>query len=206
MSFNLIDTINNSKVFHNYFDIPLQHISNKMLKTMKRGMKADKIKEILDYIFKLDNVFFRTSFIVGHPEEEDEDFNELYDFIQKYDFDRVSIFAYSDEEGTGAYNFKNKVPSSLMHQRIEQIEKLIDVKINKSMKKILNTNINISIKGVSEEHEYFMSAKQDLWGFDIDGEILINDKEIDDELEIGKSYKAKVSDYKNMQLIAKVIK
>ncbi len=205
MSFELIDTINASDTFHNYFDIPLQHISDKMLKKMKRGMKGERIKELLDYIFKLDDVFFRTSFIVGHPGESDEDFEELCAFIKEYDFDRVSIFAYSDEENTDAYDFEDKVSNSIIHKRIEIIEKIIDEKINNSMNKLLNKEIIVSIDGISKEHDYLLSAKQDLWGFEIDGEILINDKEIEEDLIYDNRYKAKVSDVSSFQLVAKII-
>jgi ribosomal protein S12 methylthiotransferase RimO len=205
MSFKLIDTINKSNIFHNYFDIPLQHISDTMLTKMKRGMKANRIKKLLDYIFKLDNVFLRTSFIVGHPGETEEDFKELCDFIQEYNFDRVSIFAYSDEESTDAYEFKDKISNSIIHKRIEKIEKIIENKINNSMGKLLNQEIIVSIDGTSKEHDYLLSAKQDLWGFEIDGEILINDKEIEKDIIYGARYKAKISDFSSSHLVAKVI-
>jgi len=205
MSFNLIDTINNSATFHNYFDIPLQHINDTMLKKMKRGASSTKIKELLDYILKLDDVFLRTSFIAGHPGENDENFKELCEFIKQYDFDRVSVFAYSDEDNTASYGFKDKVPSHIMHQRIEELEKIIDNKIDKSMKSLLNKEITLTISKESEEHEYLLSAKQDIWGFEIDGEILINDYNQEANIKYGKSYKAKITDYSHSQLVAKII-
>lgn len=205
MSFELIDAINVSDTFHNYFDIPLQHISNTMLKKMKRGMTANRIKELLDYILKLDDVFLRTSFIVGHPGETDEDFEELCAFIKEYDFDRVSIFAYSDEEATDAYEFKDKVSKSVMHKRIEIVEKIIDDKINNSMDKLLNKHIIVSVDGVNKEHDYLLSAKQDLWGFDIDGEIIINDKEISEDVVYGERYRVKISDFSSPHLVGKIL-
>ncbi|MBV5348090.1 radical SAM protein, partial [bacterium] len=99
----LIKTIGDSKLFHNYFDMPIQHINDDMLRIMKRGFGKEKTLELLNAMKALPNAFIRTSFIVGHPHETEAMFNEMAEFAATFGFDRLNVFSYSDEEGTSAY-------------------------------------------------------------------------------------------------------
>jgi ribosomal protein S12 methylthiotransferase len=86
-----------------YVDMPLQHASDAMLRRMKRGHGGARLRRVVETVRSEDpGVTFRTAFIVGHPGETDEDFDELVDFVKWAEFDRVGVFRYSDEEGTGA--------------------------------------------------------------------------------------------------------
>ena len=116
----LINKILASKNVQNYFDIPIQHISEKMLKKMKRGGSVTKLKELLN-LMKIEFSFVRTSVIVGHPSETDEDFEILKKFLKEYQFDRVNIFAYSDEEGTSAEKLLDKVDEKIIEKRFQEI-------------------------------------------------------------------------------------
>ena len=98
----LIDKIADSKVFHSYFDMPLQHISSNMLKVMKRGKGSEKLKELMNAMRAVNGGFVRSTFIVGHPGESEEDFQELCNYVQEFEFDRANVFSYSDEEDTPA--------------------------------------------------------------------------------------------------------
>ncbi len=200
----LIKRIINSNLFHNYFEMPIQHISDKMLKTMKRGAGAKRIKEQLYLMRKADNSFLRTSIIIGHPKESEEDFEELKNFLSEFAFDRVSLFAYSDEEDTIAYEIKEKVPQKIINQRIEQIDKIIEKNSTKSLKKMVGKEIDIITTGESSEGEFFMGARDILWAPEIDGEILINDSET--ALETDKLYRAVVTDLIGDKLLATVKK
>ncbi|MDQ7044072.1 MAG: MiaB/RimO family radical SAM methylthiotransferase, partial [Sulfurimonas sp.] len=99
-SMALLKNIAKSEVFHNYFDMPIQHINDEMLRQMKRGFGKDKTIELLDFMRSLPNSFVRTSFIVGHPNETQEMFDEMCEFASSFGFDRINVFAYSDEETT----------------------------------------------------------------------------------------------------------
>ena len=105
----LIDRIINSSIIHNYFDMPIQHINDKMLKIMKRGADKKRIIEQLTKMRSAKESFLRTSFIVGHPGEGESEFEEMKNFIEEFDFDRITIFAYSDEEGTSAFKSGEKI-------------------------------------------------------------------------------------------------
>jgi MiaB/RimO family radical SAM methylthiotransferase len=102
----LLKNIAKSKIFHNYFDMPIQHINDDMLRIMKRGFGKDKTLELLQFMRDLPNSFVRTSFIVGHPHETQEIFDEMCEFAENFGFDRINVFDYSDEETTSAFDMQ----------------------------------------------------------------------------------------------------
>ncbi|MGF7402783.1 30S ribosomal protein S12 methylthiotransferase RimO [Campylobacter concisus] len=200
----LIERIIASPVFHNYFDMPIQHISENMLKIMKRGSGAKKIKELLNLMRNAKNSFLRTGVIVGHPGESDEDYEELCEFLEGFKFDRISAFAYSKEEDTASFEME-QIPAKIISKRLSKIEKITKKAINESLQKELGKQIYASLEGISSEGEMFYAAKKDIWDKDIDGEILINESDVK-ELEIGSLYLCKVSDVVDQKLVATIIK
>lgn len=200
----LISRIIASPIFHNYFDMPIQHISENMLKIMKRGSGAKKIKELLNLMRNAKNSFLRTGVIVGHPGESEEDFEELCEFLEEFKFDRISAFAYSKEEDTASFEME-QIPAKIISKRLSKIEKITKKAINESLQKELGKQIYASLEGISSEGEMFYAAKKDIWDKDIDGEILINESDVK-ELEIGSLYLCEVSDVVDQKLVAKIIK
>ena len=200
----LISRIIASPIFHNYFDMPIQHISENMLKIMKRGSGAKKIKELLNLMRNAKNSFLRTGVIVGHPGESEEDFDELCEFLEEFKFDRISAFAYSKEEDTVSFEME-QIPAKIISKRLSKIEKITKKAINESLQKELGKQIYASLEGISSEGEMFYAAKKDIWDKDIDGEILINESDVK-ELEIGSLYLCEVSDVVDQKLVATIIK
>jgi len=200
----LLYKIIKSKVFHNYFEMPIQHISDKMLKIMKRGAGAKRIKEQLAIFKNAKNSFLRTSIIVGHPGESEEDFEELVKFLETFSFDRVSIFAYSDEEDTKAHDMKNKISQDIITKRIKIINNIIEEKTKQSIQNRVGKEIKIITTGESSEGEFFMGARELLWAPEIDGEILINESSV--KLEKDKIYYAKITELVGDKLLATVTK
>ncbi len=201
----LIQTIIDSKVFHNYFDMPIQHINDDMLKRMKRGAGKKRIIEQLTMMRKSKDSFLRTGLIIGHPGESDDEFNELLEFVKEFDFDRISLFPYSDEEDTSAFSMDNKIDDETIDARIEQIEQIVKQKHTASLESDIEKTIQIVAVGESSEHEFFIGAKKLIWAPEIDGEILINESLVG-ELEVGKCYEAKVTQLAGDKLIATVTK
>lgn len=199
----LIERIIASSLFHNYFDMPIQHISDAMLKRMKRGAGRERIIEQLELMRQAPNSFIRTSFIVGHPEESDAEFEELLSFAKHFDFDRVNIFAYSDEEDTSAYEMKEKIDTKTINKRIKQLDKIVQAKTKQSFEKEVGKEVLILIEGESSEHELFMGARELLWAPQIDGEILVNDSEVDN-ISIGACYRAKITELVGDKLVATI--
>ena len=200
----LISRIIASPIFHNYFDMPIQHISENMLKIMKRGSGAKKIKELLNLMRNAENSFLRTGVIVGHPGESEEDFEELCEFLEEFKFDRISAFAYSKEEDTASFEMK-QIPAKIISKRLNKIEKITKKAINESLQKELGKQIYASLEGISSEGEMFYAAKKDIWDKDIDGEILINESDVK-ELEIGSLYLCEVGDVVDQKLVATIVK
>lgn len=109
----------------NYLDIPLQHGSTKVLKAMRRGITREKTEELINTIReKVPGIAIRTTLIAGYPGETEEDFQEMYDWVERTRFDRLGIFSYSHEENTHAFNFDDDVPDEVKQQRADQIMEL----------------------------------------------------------------------------------
>lgn len=204
VSKTLIQRIIDSKIFMNYFDMPLQHISDNMLKVMRRGMNSEKLKEILTLMRNAKDSFLRTGFIVGHPGESDEDFNELCEFVKDFGFDRISVFAYSKEEDTTAFNME-QIPFKTINSRLKKIEKIVDKVINESFKKEVGKRRLVVCTGESSEGEFFIAGKDLRWDREIDGEILINESECGN-LEMGQIYECEILQSVDKKLIAKALK
>ena len=191
---SLLKNIAKSEIFHNYFDMPIQHINDDMLRMMKRGFGKDKTIELLDFMRGLPNSFVRTSFIVGHPDETEEMFEEMCEFAASFGFDRINVFSYSDEETTPAYDMSNKISDELISSRAQTLGDIASECTQKSLQAEVGKETEIIIDGESNEHEYLLSARKTIWAPEIDGEIYVNDRTGDEELEFGKIYKAKVTD------------
>ena len=198
----LIRTIVGSPVFANYFDMPIQHINDKMLSLMKRGASAARIKELLNLMRSAPGAFLRTGVIVGHPGEGEAEFDELCAFLQEFKFDRVSAFAYSKEEDTLSYEME-QVPAKIISKRLSKIEKITRAAIEASFAQELGQKFIVSLEGESSEGEMFYAAKKALWDKDIDGEILINESDVE-QLETGGRYWCEITQVAGSQALGKI--
>jgi ribosomal protein S12 methylthiotransferase RimO len=189
----LLKNIAKSEIFHNYFDMPIQHINDDMLRIMKRGFGKKETLALLEFMKSLPNSFIRTSFIVGHPQESEAMFEEMCEFASSFGFDRINVFAYSDEETTIAHEMKDKIPAKIINKRAKILGDIALEVVAKSLQNEVSKEVDIVIDGVSEEHEYILSARELLWAPDIDGEIFVTDKNGEDELLFGTPYRAKIT-------------
>ena len=133
-----------------YIDMPIQHASNNILKSMRRGLNIEGIKRKIDELKEVNpDIAIRTSLIVGFPNETEQDFKELYDFVNEMKFDRLGVFMYSEEDGTyGQQTLQDNIPKSLKKERLDEIMKLqhnISLKnnmrlIGSTQKVIIDTN------------------------------------------------------------------
>ncbi|UPT77341.1 30S ribosomal protein S12 methylthiotransferase RimO [Sulfurovum sp. XGS-02] len=203
-TFALVDAIADSDVFQTYYDMPIQHIDDGVLKTMKRGFGEKKTIELLEYMKSKPGAFLRTSVIAGHPGESVESFQRLCDFMETFEFDRFNTFHYSNEETTAAYNME-QVDEETIDQRAQILGEIAEESTLKSLEKTVGQTLTVVIDGESDEHEYLLSARPLIWAVDIDGEILINDTS-DLPVEYGKRYEAKVTELVGTQLLATLIK
>lgn len=138
-----------------YLDLPIQHISNKILKLMgRKTSKEDIINKIVELREKVKNITLRTSLIVGFPGESDEEFNELMEFLKEYKLDKVGVFKYSREEGTPAAEMKEQVPEDIKDIREEKLME-VQKEVSKSINELKIDNVyDILVEGYDGEYYY----------------------------------------------------
>lgn len=203
-SLELIESIANSRTFLPYFDMPIQHITDPMLKTMRRGANRATHEKLIESMDKIKGRFMRTSLIIGHPGESEEDFRQLCAFVEQSPFDRVNIFEYSPQEGTVSFTLP-KIESKVIAKRIATINKILKAKQKASINALLGQKLEVVVEGVSEMSEYFYSARARLWAREIDGEILINDR-IDSLGEIEqKAYLCEITQVRDGFVFGKLV-
>lgn len=202
----LIEKIADSKIVQNYFDMPIQHISENMLKRMKRGVGREEHIRLLRAMREVPNSFVRTTVIVGHPQESEEEFEELCEFISEFRFDAINVFAYSSEEGTKAHKMDGHIPAKVINSRIAKLNKIITAQQKELKKQMLGKRLEVIVEGRSEVSDYFYSARCVSWAPQIDGEILVNEIEIEglEDLQAGY-YMLEVSEVKDHFVFGKVL-
>ncbi len=203
-TFELIDDIADSTVFQTYYDMPIQHIDDSVLRSMKRGFGEAKTIELLEHMKSKPNAFLRTSVIAGHPGESIESFEKLCNFMEDFGFDRFNTFHYSNEETTTAYDME-QISQDTIDKRADRLGEIAELSTLHSLEKMVGETVELVIDGESDEHEYLLSARPLNWAVDIDGEIYINDTS-DLLVEYGKVYEAKVTELVGTQLLATLIK
>jgi len=150
----LIEVIAESEHLVKYIDMPLQHISDKVLQRMRRGISKERTLKLLEtFREKIPSAVMRTTLLVGHPGETDEEFEELLQFVQKQRFNRLGVFPYSHEENTFAYQYKDFADSATVEARIAklmQVQQEISLDLNKNL---IGKTVQVIIDEVSpDEH------------------------------------------------------
>ncbi|TAK19611.1 MAG: 30S ribosomal protein S12 methylthiotransferase RimO [Myxococcaceae bacterium] len=185
-----------------YVDMPLQHASDAMLRRMKRGHGGARLRRVVETVrTKIPGVTFRTAFIVGHPGESDEDFTELVDFVKWAEFDRVGVFRYSDEEGTGAETQDAKVKpkdSAARHRKLMAVQRPIARKRNRAL---VGTRVEVLVDGASEEHEFVLQGRHAGQAPDIDGVVYLSGAEV----SAGSMVMADISQSADYDLVGEVV-
>ena len=156
----------------NYLDIPLQHVSNKILKSMKRGINYKKTTELVNKFRKIvPDISIRTTFIVGYPGETSKDFKLLLNWIKKMKFDRLGCFKYSHEENTSAYDLEDDVSEKIKNKRLSEImeaQRLISFNFNQ---KLIGRKLKCIID--RKEGKYFV-GRTEMDSPDVDNEVLVD--------------------------------
>lgn len=198
---DVLDVIREEPKVCNYIDIPLQHISSKILKSMRRGTTHEKTDALLaQFREKVPNMTIRTTLICGYPGETEDDFQEMKAWVQEQKFDRLGCFTYSHEENTHAYNLEDDVPEEVKQRRVEEIMEiqsqisydLNQEKIGKQFKVMIDRKEGDNFIGRTEHDSP-----------DVDNEVLIS--AIDTYLPIGDFVNVEITEAYEFDLIAKVI-
>ena len=172
----LIDVIANEPKIAKYIDMPIQHASDKLLRSMKRGRDSRFLKLLLSKLrARIPNLVMRTSFIVGMPGETEEDFAQLMQFVKEQRFERVGVFEYSQEEGTAAGEMEGQLDARIKSKRRSQLMAL-QRKINREQNKaMIGRRIPVLVEGSSPETEHLLVGRYEGQAPDVDGITYIND-------------------------------
>lgn len=183
-----------------YIDIPLQHVSDRILKSMKRGLSMEESISLMEkFRSEVPEIAIRTTFIAGYPGETDEEFEELIDFVKKSKFERMGCFAYSEEEGTAAANLEDDVTPEVKEARVERIMRIQEEIALQNNLKFVSTEQKVIIDRC--EGDYFV-GRMEFDSPEVDNEVLVESAK---PLVIGGFYQVEILRAENYDLIAKAI-
>ncbi len=199
----LIEVVKKEDKICKYFDIPIQHISDSVLKRMNRKSNSESIRKVIKKLREeIPNVVIRTTVMVGFPGETKEDFEELYNFVKETKFDRLGAFSYSKEEGTPAEKLPNQIHSNTKKNRYNKIMSLQQQIAIEKQKELIGKKLEVLIETKTFDGKYYVGRSY-MDVPDIDGLIYI---EMVDEVLEGKFVECEVQYANNYDLIAKLVK
>lgn len=198
----LIELMKSRKNLIPYFDIPLQHINDNVLKSMNRRMTRKEIEKSLSLVRKeIPDAVIRTQFIVGFPGETAEQFDELLEFVKEQNFDRVGCFKYSPEEGTAGITLEQDVAEEvkqLRHDRLMSVQKEIS---NEMHKRFIGKVLPVVIEGFSEETELLLQGRTQGQAPEIDGVVLINEG----QAKVGDIVSVEIMESHDYDLVGRIV-
>ena len=198
----MIEVIKTRPNIVKYFDMPLQHVSNRMLKAMNRKMTREEITERLAKIrSEIPDAVIRTQFIVGFPGETEADFQELLEFVREQRFDRVGCFQYSPEDNTAGGKMEGQIDAETKQRRHDE---LMELQIEISREKhqaFVGKTVRVLVEGLSEETELLLQGRMSQQAPDIDGVVLINDG----TAKVGDIVNVRITESHDYDLVGEIV-
>jgi ribosomal protein S12 methylthiotransferase len=202
----LLETIAKHDNICKYLDVPLQHASPAVLKTMKRGAGADIFLKTLEKVrAAVPGIALRTSFIVGFPGESSEDIALLEDFVKEAKFDWLGVFSYSDEEGSSAFSLDSKIPKRTIESRKRRLMKLQQSISKRAKQQWIGRELVILAEGESEETPLLWEGRTQFHAPEIDGKVYINDFGDLESPEPGRFYKAEITEAHEYDVVGRLL-
>jgi ribosomal protein S12 methylthiotransferase len=207
----LLETVAAHEKICSYMDVPLQHASASVLKRMKRGGGADVfLRSIARMRRTIPDVTLRTSFIVGFPGETEKEFEELCDFVREAQFDWMGAFAYSDQDGAGAFGLDKKISPREIERRRKHLMGIQRQISKKKKKALVGREFDLLLEGSSDESDLLLEGRTAMHAPEIDGKVFVNDFPAEDFSEEagpqpGQFYRCQITDAHDYDLVAKII-
>jgi len=202
ISDSLIQLIRDEDKVCKYLDIPLQHVSDPVLKRMNRRSSEAEIRSLIAKLRgEIPGIALRTSLIVGFPGETDEDFKKLLHFVEETRFDRLGVFCYSREEGTPSAEMPDQVSERVKRERYKKLMRTqarVSFKHNRSL---VDTEELVLIEGYSEETELLLKGRSSKQAPDIDGQVYVTSG----NAQIGDIVKLRITDSSDYDLIGEIV-
>mgnify|MGYP001200396819 FL=1 len=194
LSKKIIQSMADSKNVCSYLDMPIQHASDPILKSMRRGLNSNGIKKRIQLLREaIPDIRIRTTLIAGYPGETNEDFNKMFSFVEEVQFDRLGVFTYSEEDGTLAKNLKDDIPINVKNDRKAQIMDLQADISNEKNQSMIGKTLKVLVDDVGEKHSV---GRTEYDSPEIDNIVNINQA-----LKIGQFYNIKIESANEFELI-----
>ncbi len=198
----MIRAVAASKKICRYIDLPLQHINDKILKSMRRGTTKKQIVELIQKLrAMIPGVVIRTGFIVGFPGETDEDFEELLAFMRETKFERLGIFRYSQEEGSPAAELPDQVPEKIKEERYHRAMRLQQEIAREVNRRYLGQELRVLVETQDEKDPGLWTGRSFMDAPEVDGSVLIRTQK---EITAGKFYTVKITDTQDYDLVGQI--
>lgn len=198
---DVIDIIANNSIICSYLDIPLQHISDPVLKSMRRGITKRRTIELLEKLrLKVPDITIRTTMLVGHPSEGEKEFQELYDFVKDFRFDRLGTFPYSLEEDTTGYELGDPLSFEEKEERVAELMSLQQEISESKNAELVGSEMKVLIDSI-EQDQYVCRSHRD--APEVDGEVLVGKNEASD-YQIGDFINVTITEFTEYDLFAKI--
>ncbi len=198
----IIQLMKTEKKLVKYFDMPLQHINNQVLKKMNRKMTREEISSVLTQIrLEIPDAVIRTQFIVGFPGETEEAFEELMAFVKEQEFDRVGCFQYSPEENTPGGKMDEQVEDEIKERRHNKLMAMQQKISKKKHKALIGKTVEVLVEGYSEESDLLLQGRTSQQAPDIDGIVYINEG----EAKLGDMVKVRITESHDYDLVGGIV-
>ncbi|QSV46436.1 30S ribosomal protein S12 methylthiotransferase RimO [Geobacter benzoatilyticus] len=198
----LIEIIKNEPKVCKYLDIPIQHISDPILKRMNRRSTEPQIRELISRLrSEIPEIALRTSIIVGFPGETDEDFRTLLHYVEETQFDRLGVFCYSREEGTPAAGMEDQVSERVKRDRYKKLMKVQARLSFKRNRRLIDTEEEVIVEGYSDETDLLLKGRSSRQAPDIDGQVYITAG----NANVGDIVRLRITDSSDYDLIGEIV-
>ncbi len=196
---DVIDTMRNTGNICKYIDIPIQHVTDNVLKSMRRGITKKTLVNLLEKLRnEIPGIAIRTTLIVGYPDETEKDFEELSDFVKEFKFDRLGVFTYSHEDGTFASGIPDRIPQK---EKSDRQRKILDIQREISILKNKQTIGKVMKVLVDRKETDYYIGRSYKDAPEIDQEIYISNN----DLTAGEFYNVKIFDAEEFDLFGEII-
>ena len=199
VSDELIELVASEERMAKYMDVPLQHISDGILRRMGRRTDSAQIRELFGKL-RSRGIAIRTTFIVGFPGETDEQFLELSDFISEYEPEHIGVFAYSREDGTPAARMKDQVPASVKRKRVNALGRLAKKLAEKRNASLVGKTLDVIYEDIDYDRNMFV-GRTEADAPDIDGLVRFTG----DFCDVGNVYKVRITGYSGYDLLGEKV-
>lgn len=201
---SIIDVIKNNPRVCKYIDVPIQHISDGILKKMKRPISETRTRNLIDRLRReIPEIALRSTVIVGFPGETESDFKKLISFVKSVGFDRLGVFMYSREEGTKAFGFKGQVPQRVKQKRYDAVMSLQKKISTGKNKKMIGDTVEVLIDEVNKSDKYFIGRTyRD--APEVDGCVYVNSK--NNKIKAGDFVNVKITGSLEYDLIGEILR